>query len=84
MKEILVNLNTIEKVKDFVNKTSKLNSTEVKLDLVSDRYIVDATSIMGIFSLDLTKSLTLRIDTENKKIEANIIENLKDFIIKKN
>lgn len=81
MKDVLVYLNQIEKVKEFVNRTAKFNSNEVSLDLISDRYVIDATSIMGIFSLDLSKNITLRIITEDKSIEKKVIETLKDFIV---
>ena len=58
MTTVKISLNTVEKVKGFVNAVSPL---EGDFDLVSDRYVVDAKSIMGIFSLDLGKPLTLQI-----------------------
>ena len=58
MKTIKVCLDTIEKVKGFVNVVSV---SEGDFDLSSGRYVVDAKSIMGIFSLDLNKALTLNI-----------------------
>lgn len=58
MKSIKVYLDTIDKVKGFVNAVS---SCEGDFDLSSGRYVVDAKSIMGIFSLDLSKTLTLNI-----------------------
>lgn len=82
MKEVYVNLNQIEIVKDFVNTTAKFDKNEVDLDLVSSRYIVDATSILGIFSLDLSKKISLRINGKNEKIEQDVVNELKDFIIK--
>jgi hypothetical protein len=51
-------LNSIADVKDFVNAMSK---SVYDIDLVSGRYIVDAKSIMGIFSLDLTKPITVNV-----------------------
>ena len=45
-----VSLNTIEKVKDFVKQVQNIDAS---VDLVSGRYVIDAKSIMGIFSLDL-------------------------------
>lgn len=51
-------LDTVEKVKGFVNLVGPL---EGDIDLGNDRYIVDAKSIMGIFSLDLSKPLKLTI-----------------------
>ena len=80
MKEITVCLNSIDKVKDFVNKTT---FCPCDLDLISSncRYIIDAKSIMGVFSLDLSKNLTLKIHSENADEIASIEEKLKDFIV---
>ena len=52
-----VSLNSVEKVKDFVAVTSRL---PMEMELASGRYVVDAKSIMGIFSLDLTQPMELR------------------------
>ena len=76
MKSILIQLNSVDKVKSFVNTISMLDG---EFDLGSDRYVVDAKSIMGIFSLDLGK--TLRLDIHNEAEEAKIIESLKEFIV---
>ncbi len=59
MLEVKLNLTTIDKVKGFVNVLTRF---EGQFDLVSGRYIVDAKSIMGIFSLDLSKEIDLRVD----------------------
>ena len=61
MKTIQVSLNSIDKVKDFVNEVAKYDA---EFDLVSGRYVIDAKSIMGIFSLDLSKPIDLNIHTE--------------------
>jgi len=65
MKTVTISLNTVEKVKGFVNAVSPLDGD---FDLVSDRYVVDAKSIMGIFSLDLGKPLTLQIHSNEEKV----------------
>jgi len=65
MTTVKVSLNTVEKVKGFVNTVSPLDGD---FDLVSDRYVVDAKSIMGIFSLDLSKTLTLQIHSDVEKV----------------
>ena len=51
MKTIKICLNSIDKVKAFVNDITKFDTD---FDLVSGRYVIDAKSIMGIFSLDLS------------------------------
>ena len=58
MKTVRISLNSIDKVKSFVNDLSKF---DVDFDLVSGRYVIDAKSIMGIFSLDLSKPIDLNI-----------------------
>ena len=50
MVTVKISLNSIDKVKSFVNDLTKFDSD---FDLVSGRYVIDAKSIMGIFSLDL-------------------------------
>lgn len=76
MKSVNVLLNSIEKIKEFTNIVSNLDS---EIDLVSGRYTVDAKSIMGIFSLDLTKNI--RMDIYNDEIFDDAKEKLKDFIV---
>ncbi|MCR5388676.1 MAG: HPr family phosphocarrier protein [Lachnospiraceae bacterium] len=62
MKTVTVLLNSIDKVKSFVNTISKY---DVEFDLVSGRYVIDAKSIMGIFSLDLSKPIELKIHSDS-------------------
>ena len=52
----------IDKVKSFVNDITKF---DYDFDLVSGRYVIDAKSIMGIFSLDLSKPIDLNIHAED-------------------
>lgn len=58
MKTVKISLNSIDKVKAFVNEITKFDSD---FDLVSGRYVIDAKSIMGIFSLDLSKPIELNV-----------------------
>ncbi len=62
MVTVKISLNSIDKVKSFVNDLTKFDSD---FDLVSGRYVIDAKSIMGIFSLDLSKPIDLNIHEEN-------------------
>ena len=62
MKTVTISLNSIDKVKAFVNDITKF---DYDFDLVSGRYVIDAKSIMGIFSLDLSKNIELNIHAEN-------------------
>lgn len=70
--DYLININSIKKVKDFTNEVLCINS-EAFIKSRNGRYVVDAKSIMGIFSLDLLKLLILEVDGE----EPEFIEKLK-------
>ena len=78
MKTVKICLNSIEKVKSFVNDITKF---DVDFDLVSGRYVIDAKSIMGIFSLDLSKPIDLNIHADDN-MDA-IMETLKPYLIEK-
>ena len=70
MTKTMVSLQQINDVKEFVNTVMKY---EFDIDLVSGRYAVDAKSIMGIFSLDLSKPNELNIHTDDaEKFMADI------------
>lgn len=76
MKTVQISLNSIDKVKSFVNEISKFDND---FDLVSGRYVIDAKSIMGIFSLDLSKPINLNIHAD-ENMNA-ILEVIKPYII---
>lgn len=61
-----VRLNQIDDVKNFVNTIMRF---DFDIDLVSGRYAVDAKSIMGIFSLDLSKPIDLNIHSEGTELQ---------------
>ncbi len=77
MKKAVINLNSIDKVKEFVNI---LNTFDGDFDLVTERYVVDAKSIMGIFSLDISKDIQLVIH-DNAPADK-VIAALGKFIVK--
>ena len=76
MKTVTINLGSIDKVKSFVNDITKFDSD---FDLVSGRYVIDAKSIMGIFSLDLSKPINLNIHGDEDN--AEIMEVIKKYSI---
>lgn len=77
MKTVTISLNSIDKVKSFVNDLTKFDDD---FDLVSGRYVIDAKSIMGIFSLDLSRPISLNIHaTEDLD---KILKTLEPYIIK--
>nr|WP_326521352.1 HPr family phosphocarrier protein [Faecalispora anaeroviscerum] len=66
-------INSVEKVKQFSSIVSKQN---VECEIVEGIYIIDAKSIMGIFSIDLSAPVELRIHSDDKAI----LDSLTDFI----
>ena len=75
MVKVNVKIDTIDKVKDFVNL---LVSCPYDVDLVSGRYVIDAKSIMGIFSLDLSKPIELNVHSDSCD---ELLETLKAYIV---
>lgn len=76
MKTVRVCLDSIDKVKGFVNDISRFNTG---FDLISGRYVIDAKSIMGIFSLDLSKPIELTIH-ESDEIDE-ILKVLQPYVV---
>ena len=76
MKTVMISLNSIDKVKSFVNDIAKFDA---EFDLVSGRYVIDAKSIMGIFSLDISQPIDLNIHSEGD--DAEIMKVLEPYII---
>ena len=77
MKTVSISLNSIDKVKAFVNDISKY---DFDFDLVSGRYVIDAKSIMGIFSLDLSKPINLNVHAEGSSLDE-VLKLLAPYII---
>lgn len=77
MKTVQISLNSIDKVKSFVNDITKF---DVDFDLVSGRYVIDAKSIMGIFSLDLSKPINLNVHAEGSSLDE-VLKVLAPYII---
>jgi len=78
MKTVQISLNSIEKVKSFVNEITKY---DYDFDLISGRYVIDAKSIMGIFSLDLSKPIELNIHVEEEADTNAILNILQPYIV---
>ena len=77
MQTVKNSLNSIEKVKNFVNSISNF---DFDFDLVSGRYVIDAKYIMGIFSLDLSKPIDLNIHTDGSEL-TQVLDVLKPYIV---
>lgn len=76
MKSVKIRLTSINDVRDFVDAVRKY---DMEIDLSSGRYVVDAKSIMGIFSLDLLQPITLTAFSDNTD---KLFEELDKYIIK--
>ena len=76
MKSLNISLKLTSDVKNFVDIVNKY---DYDVDLKSGRFVVDAKSIMGIFSLDLSKPITLEVRAD--KCEP-LLNDLKPFVVK--
>lgn len=75
MKEFKIKINTINDVKKFVNTVSLY---DFDVDVVSGRYAIDAKSIMGLFSLDLSKEIEMKVHSDECE---DFISQIKEFIV---
>ena len=75
--QISFDTDTLAKVKSFVNEVTKFDN---EFDLVSGRYVIDAKSIMGIFSLDLSKPINLNVHAEGSSLDE-VLKVLAPYII---
>ncbi|HCR44028.1 MAG TPA: PTS sugar transporter [Ruminococcaceae bacterium] len=69
-----ISIDTVEKVKEFSSITTKEN---IDGELVQGIHIVDAKSVMGFFSLDLSRPVTLNIHSDDK----TILDKISKFIV---
>ena len=76
MKSVMIRLATIEDIRNFV---AAILSFDFEVDLRSGRYLIDAKSIMGIFSLDLMNPIELIAHTEDT---AALMEKIAPFVVK--
>ena len=77
MKSVNIMLNSINDVKDFV---ALVCTCDFDIDLTSGRYVVDAKSIMGIFSLDPTRAVEMQIE-EDIEIPQEFLDQLEEFAV---
>lgn len=71
-----VSLNTISKVKKFTNIA---NSFDCEIDVLQGRYIVSGRSIMGIFSLNLTNTVAVEIESDDEKEIDRFLKIMEEF-----
>lgn len=77
MQTVTIMLNSINDVKAFVNTVNKY---DFDVDLISGRYAIDAKSIMGIFSLDLSKEIRVEAHTNDA---GAFFDEIKGFVVTK-
>lgn len=77
MKSVKVKFNSIESVKKFVNISV---NQSFDMDIRTGRYIIDGKSILGIFSLDLTKDLVLDLHTDDEDKISSFLRKIKDIL----
>ncbi len=74
MKSVMIRLSLVENVNKFVNVVSRY---PFEMDLRAGRHVVDAKSILGIFSLDLSRPITLDIYSDDC---TGLLEEIKPFM----
>lgn len=79
MKEVRVLINTIDSVKDFVNAASRYTGMDIYVR--SGRYVIDAKSIMGVFSLDLTNELFVYSDNCTEEAFMSFCNDIQKYIL---
>ncbi len=76
--KVKISLNSIDKVKSFVDAIAPFN---YDFDLISGRYVIDAKSIMGIFSLDLSRDIDLSVHAQDQEDLKKILDTLEPYIV---
>lgn len=76
MVKTTVILNDMNKMKRFIDKVFRFESN---IDAVKERYVVNAKSVMGLFSLDLSEPIELRLYSTNEDEMVKFINDMKEF-----
>ena len=76
MKSVMIRLSLVENVNHFVNIVTRY---PYEMDLRAGRHVVDAKSILGIFSLDLSKPITLEIYSDDC---GDLLDEIAPFVSK--
>ena len=74
---LTLNLNTLDRVKEFSNIANKFNSD---IDVLRDRYVIDGKSALGIYTIDLTKPVTVKIISDDAAEILRFNEQMERFI----
>lgn len=74
---VKVNLNSIDAVKNFCNTASKY---DFEIDMISGRYTINGKSLLGLFSLDLSKDITVSVNADEEQANK-FFEDVKDYVV---
>ena len=74
---MLLNLNTIERVKRFSEIVLKY---ECDIDVIRGRYVIDAKSIIGLFTLDISKPVEIHIHSTDKEVLEQFNKDMEEFL----
>lgn len=77
-KNSIILLNSIDKVKKFVNITSSFSG---EIDIIEGRHIINGKSIMGIFSLNLSRELIINIMSSTQEETDEFLKQIKEYMI---
>lgn len=78
MDDLMISINTVEKVKSFV---AKIATVSCDVDIMVGRYVIDAKSILGIFSVDISKPLQLRIHATTETEYKDAYWKIQEFVL---
>ena len=77
-KEYWIELDTIDGAKQL---NAIALSYEEDIDIIKGRYVIDAKSILGIFSLDISKPVNIKIHSDDLSVLDKFYQDIKDFVL---
>lgn len=77
-KEYWIELDTIDGAKQL---NAIALSYEEDIDIIKGRYVIDAKSILGIFSLDISKQVKIKIHSDDLSVLDKFYQDIKDFVL---
>lgn len=75
--KIEINLNSTKKIRKFIQTTRKFMSD---INVISNKYVINGKSILGLYSLDLSKNILVQIESEDENEILKFNEVMKEFL----